>query len=187
MTHTITIADKPFNVEPRYAVGHTLTENEAAVLNQTLYENLRNNFAKQAKAGASQEDFDKYAAAYQFGVRVGGGGSTRDPVQAQAIAIAKDRVKAQIAKLGKKISDFSAAKLTELAQALIAKDPQITELAKARVAELQQMASAELDESDFSKILEGASTDAAVDTSSESASTEETVEGTAPATRGRKG
>lgn len=156
MSHTITISKRAFTVEPRYAAGHVLTENEAGALNQTFYENLRNNFAKNAADGASQEDFDKYVAAYKFGVRVGGSGPSRDPVQAQAIAIAKDRVKAQIIKLGKKLSDFKTAQITKLAEGLIAKDASILELAKQRVAEMQELASAELDESAFADILNGA-------------------------------
>lgn len=185
MTHTLTISGKSYNVEPRYAAGHTLNDNEAAALNQTLYENLRNNFAKQAKDGADQEAFDKYASEYKFGVRSAGGGSTRDPVQAQAIAIAKDRVKTQIQKLGKKLSDFSAAKITELAQKLIEKDPSITELAKARVEELRSMATAELDDAELlaAAVEEGStndSTDAADEEQSEEASNE-------PRARGRRG
>lgn len=184
MTHTLTIYGKTYNVEPRYAAGHTITENEAAALNQTLYENLRNNFAKQAKDGADQEAFDKYVASYQFGVRVGGGGSTRDPVQAQAIAIAKDRVKAQIQKLGKKLSDFTAAKLTSLAQALIEKDPAIVELAKARYEEMQRMASAELSDD----AILAAATESKEETSENAGAAEGTEsEGNEPKARGRKG
>ena len=184
--HTITISNKPFNVEPRYAAGHVLTENEASALNQTLYENLRNNFAKQAKEGADQEAFDKYAVAYQFGVRVGGGGSTRDPVQAQAIAIAKDRVKAQIQKLGKKLSDFTAAKLTTLAQALIEKDPSIVELAKARVEELRSMATAELDDSELlaAAVQDGDANDSDASGETEGSTDEASNE---PRARGRRG
>ncbi len=176
--HTITISNKPFNVEPRYAEGHVLTNLEAAALNQTFYENLRNNFAKQAKDGADQEAFDKYVAAYQFGVRVGGGGTTRDPVQAQAIAIAKERIKLQIQRVGKKVSDFTAARLTELAQALIDKDPQIVEIAKARVEELRSMASAELSPDMLT---------AASEESTDEAGEAESADSEAPKARSRKG
>ena len=186
MTHTITISKRAFTVEPRYSAGHVLNDNEAGALNQTFYENLRNNFAKQATEGASQEDFDKYAAAYKFGVRVGGSGPTRDPVQAQAIAIAKDRVKAQIQKLGKKLSDFTAAKLTTLAQALIEKDPSIVELAKARVEELRSMATAELDDSELlaAAVQDGDANDSDASDEPEGSTDEASNE---PRARGRRG
>ena len=189
MTHTITISKRAFTVEPRYVAGHILNDNEAGALNQTFYENLRNNFAKQATEGASQEDFDKYAAAYKFGVRVGGSGPTRDPVQAQAIAIAKDRVKAQIQKLGKKLSDFKTAQITKLAEGLLAKDASILELAKQRVAEMQELASAELDESAFTDILDGAAADGAVESEvPEAAAADDAgAEDGASARKGRKG
>ena len=55
MPHTITIAGKPFTVEPKFEAGHVLTANEASTLNQTWFENLRNNFAPKAKEGGSQD------------------------------------------------------------------------------------------------------------------------------------
>src|SRR5215471_12844559 len=97
----ITIAGKTFNAPVRYEEGHELTSGEANALNQTYHENLRNNFAKRVKdaieAGgydqsAIQREFDSYAEKYEFGVRTGGGGSTRDPVLAEALAIARNMI-----------------------------------------------------------------------------------------------
>ena len=150
MTSQITIAGKQFNVEPRFAEGHVLTANEASALNQTYFENLRNNFAAKAKEGGdagSQEAFDTYAASYQFGVRTGGGGS-RDPEAVEALNIARDSVRDIIRKSGKKLSDYSAAAITETAQRLLAhevKGPEIRELAKKRVAEMQATAGQSVD------------------------------------------
>ena len=147
MSHSITIAGKPYNVEARFAEGHVLTANEASALNQTFFENLRNNFAGKAKEGADQAAFDEYAASYQFGVRTGGGGS-RDPIEVEAMSIARDTVKDMIRKAGKKLSDYSAAAISETAGKLLAhevKGPEIRELARKRVAEMQSAAGQSVD------------------------------------------
>lgn len=141
---TITIAGKPFEVEPRYAEGHTLTANEASALNQTYFENLRNNFATRAKEGEDQAAFSAYAESYQFGVRTGGGGS-RDPVETEAMNMARDSVKAIIKKSGKNVSDYSAKSISEAAAKLLDKDPKFRELAAKRVEEMQANASTEVD------------------------------------------
>lgn len=144
MSHTITIAGKPFSVEPRYAEGHVLNTNEASALNQTFFENLRNNFANSAKEGKTQEDFDAYASSYQFGVRTGGGGGSRDPVEVEAMNMARDSVKDAIKKAGKNISDYSAKSITEAAGKLLEKNPSFRELARKRVEEMQAHASNEI-------------------------------------------
>lgn len=150
MSHTLTIAGTAYSVEPRYAEGHVLTANEASALNQTYFENLRNNFASKAKEGgdgATQEAFNAYAASYQFGVRTGGG-SSRDPIQVEAMNIARDTVKDLIRKTGKKLADYSAAAISETASKLLAhetKGPEILELAKKRVAEMQSAAGQSVD------------------------------------------
>ena len=147
MSHSITIAGKPYNVEARFAEGHVLTANEASALNQTFFENLRNNFASKAKEGADQAAFDEYAASYQFGVRTGGGGS-RDPIEVEAMSIARDTVKDMIRKAGKKLSDYSAAAISETAGKLLGhevKGQEIRELAKKRVAEMQSAAGQSVD------------------------------------------
>lgn len=142
----ITIAGRQFAVTPRYSAGHTLTENEANALNQVLFENLRNNFAAKAKEGQTQEQFDEYAASYQFGVRTGGG-SRQDPVQAEAMSIARDQIKAVIRKAGKNLSEFKAAAITVAAEKLLASDKgaEILEIARKRVAEVQAAGQTEID------------------------------------------
>jgi hypothetical protein len=92
----ITIQGQTFRVPIRYAAGHTLTEGEASALNQTLHENLRNNFARKVAEGSEagipqetlQQQLDDYANDYQFGVRTGGGGFRGDPVMTMAMNIA---------------------------------------------------------------------------------------------------
>src|SRR5215510_10072139 len=93
-TEQITIQGKAFKVRVKYAAGH--------VLNQTYWENLRNNFAKKVadglESGISEEvlqsQLDDYAAEYEFGERRGGGGGFRgDPVMTAAMAIAREVVR----------------------------------------------------------------------------------------------
>ena len=145
MTQTITIAGRSFNVEPKYEAGHTLTANEASALNQLRNENLRNNFAQKAKDGASQDDFDKYAASYEFGVRTGGG-RTSDPVEAAAMEIAREKIREAIRKSGKKLADYKAAQISAAAAKMLEGDngPAIREAAQKRVAEMQSAAAGDL-------------------------------------------
>jgi hypothetical protein len=173
MTQQITIAGKAFNVQPRYAEGHTLTANEASALNQTMFENLRNNFASRAKEGADQAAFDEYAAGYQFGVRTGGGGS-RDPVETEAMNMARDAIKKSISAAGKKISDYSAKSISEAAVKLLAKDPSYRELAVKRVAEMQNAASETVD-ADLLASLEPAASAEPASTEGEGPVTDEEV------------
>jgi hypothetical protein len=91
-TLEITIQSKDFTVPHRYVAGDcTLTEGEAHALQQVYAENIRNNFAGQMKRAAEetpprelgQTDLDAYVAGYEFGVRSGGGGVARNPVEAE--------------------------------------------------------------------------------------------------------
>ena len=148
----ITIAGKTFNAPLRYEEGHELSAGEAAALNQTYHENLRNNFAKKVKdaieAGAFSQDaiqieFDAYAREYQFGVRTGGGGAPRDPVTKEALDILKDKIRMA---LKKKNLKADAASITARAKELLPTRPDIMELAKKRVAEAQAIAAEDLSE-----------------------------------------
>jgi hypothetical protein len=107
----VTIAGEVFKVAPRYEAGHVLLENEAGALNQTFFENIRNNMAKavqEAKdAGAFDQDIMQdritaYADEYEFGARRGPG-APKDPVMAEALKLAKKAIsKALVAKYGAK-------------------------------------------------------------------------------------
>lgn len=158
MAEQITIAGHAFNVPTRYEEGHELTANEASALNQTFHENLRNNFAKkveEAKNGADrvedddvlaelQEQLDKYAETYEFGVRTGGG-YVRDPVMAEAMKIAKDKIWEDLRSRGKKPKDIEASAVTARAKKVIEKNPSIMDLARQRVAEMQAIAAVDLE------------------------------------------
>lgn len=139
--HTLTIAGQSFTVAPRYAEGHVLTANEASTLNQTFYENLRNNFAGKAKEGGTQADFDAYVDTYKFGERTGGGGGSRDPVEVEAMDLARDAVKKAIQAKGGKIADYKAAAISEAAKKLVETNPVFREKAKERVEQMRAVAS----------------------------------------------
>ena len=123
----ILIQGLEFSVPAPYNPGpHELTEGEAKTLNQTLAENLRNNFAGKMKDGAIPEaeldsKFAEYAASYAFGVRAGGGGGSRDPVEVEAMNLARDAIKKGIQNLfasgksTKKVGDYSAKAISEAA------------------------------------------------------------------------
>lgn len=140
----ITIKGQAYNVPLRYVEGHELTIGEASALNQTFHENIRNNLAKKAEEGSlTQEVVDQYAKDYAFGVRTGGG-ATRDPVMAEAMRIAKTKVTTALKSAGKKISEYETSAINDAAKALIDRDPQIMELARARVAQSQELATGDL-------------------------------------------
>lgn len=147
MSEQITIAGEVFHAPVRYEEGHELTAGEAAALNQTFHENLRNNFAKKVKdakeygsfdLAALQEEFSQYAEDYQFGVRTGGGGAVRDPVQIEAQAIARQQIRAMLKKQGKK--NVAPKAITAAIAKVLERNPQIYELAKQRVAAAQEAA-----------------------------------------------
>lgn len=141
----ITIAGHTFNVPVRYEEGMELTPGEASALNQTYHENIRNNLAKKAKEGTlSQTEVDEYAAAYQFGIRAAGTGVSRDPVMSEAMRIAKKQIAELLKKNGKKIGDYEVEAINSAAKALLAKTPEIMDLARQRVAEQQSLAAADL-------------------------------------------
>lgn len=130
-----------------YVEGHTLTEAEANVLNQTLAENFRNNFAGSVKAEieraaaageevnatALQEELDSYMADYEFGSRrVGAGRTILDPIEREAINIAKGMVRSA---LKAKNLQATAEQIQTYAEQLLEKKPSILERAATIVAE----------------------------------------------------
>lgn len=142
----ITIAGAVFSVPNPYESGHQITAGEADALNQVLHENIRNNLAKKAKDGTlTQAEVDAYADHYEFGVRTGGG-ATRDPVRSRAMDIARDKVKAGLAKAGKKVSEFSAKQITEAAAKALEGHPEWSELARQQYEAERDLAETTLDD-----------------------------------------
>jgi len=148
----ITIQGQTFRVPIRYAAGHTLTEGEAGALNQTLHENLRNNFAKKVAEGTEagvpletmQQQLDDYAADYQFGVRTGGGGFRGDPVMTLAMGMARELVRQAIKLKGLDQDEWPASKISMAAKAILDQqgaDGKIVQTARKQVEAEKQAAS----------------------------------------------
>jgi hypothetical protein len=123
-----------------FTEGHTCTGNEAAALNQLLKENVRNNQAPAVKKADDekvpktkiQADLDTYVNGYEFGIRRAG--STLDPIEREALSLAKEKVREAMARKGLKLSEVKAADITAKAQATVEKYPQFREKAKQIVA-----------------------------------------------------
>lgn len=156
----ITIQGGTFSYPRPYAAGtHELTEGEASTLNQTLGENLRNNFAatirgkfedyrkannmaEDAEVGIDVLDKDEldaefadYAAKYEFGVRQASAGPRQpaDPVGKEAHKIAWERIKAMLTQKGIKLDSVDKEKRAALVKQVIEKYPDVTEEAQRRV------------------------------------------------------
>lgn len=159
MAKTITIQGLNFDVSAPYSEGHSLTEAEARALNQTRAENIRNNMAKTIKEAKEKHGetlpaevaeelraaVAKYDTEYEFTLNVGGGGArVTDPVEAEAIKIARAAIRAQAKKEGKRIlkadatpesdKDVTKARFDELVSA-IAQREDVMKLARKRVKE----------------------------------------------------
>lgn len=166
----INIHGHAFEVDDAYAEGHVINEAEAATLNQTLMENLGNNFRQKVKDAAKehdvdlaggeklpshvytklQDEFTTAADDYEFGVRRAGVATTRDPVQAEALRLAKGPIKEAIRNaiaagkpgyVGKTLKDFTNEQITAAAtRYLEGKDgAQIIEIAKRNVEEKRKI------------------------------------------------
>lgn len=139
----ISIHGKTFEQPDRYAEGHVVNANEAAVLNQTFMENIGNNFRSTVKewTGTDEElqaKFNEYASAYAFGTRVARGpAAPSDPVGAEAHRLALVFIKKLIQDAGKKVGDYTAADLNESARQLVEQDPSYREQAEASVRAME--------------------------------------------------
>lgn len=102
---TISISGQAFEVSAPYLAGHILNEAEAKVLNQTRAENIGNNFRSDVKKAIESGDsaaieavkaaLADYDSKYQFSMTQAR--TPIDPIEAEAIKIAKEYVKAKIA------------------------------------------------------------------------------------------
>lgn len=133
-----------------YEEGHSLNGNEAASMNQTRCENLRNNFAAKinkacaeykdekgnpCEASALPEDvktklmeqFVAYDEVYEFGQP---GGRETDPVKSQALQLATPKVKAALKKAGHDLKEVGSEKIRALAEQAIEKNPKFMERAR---------------------------------------------------------
>lgn len=166
-TKEITIASRTFAVLQPYAEGHVVTAAEAKALNQVRAENIRNNTASKVKAaieGTQKEgeptaaNIDSYVADYDASyvftlASVGGGKRAVDPVEVEALRIARvvltEALRAKGIAYAKVPEDKRNEKLAEIAS----RDAIVKE-AKKRVASRQKAAEEALGEVDLSDMQE---------------------------------
>lgn len=140
----ISIHGKTFEMPDRYAAGHTVNENEAAVLNQTFMENIGNNFRSTVKEWTGSDEelqarFAEYGNAYAFGTRVARGpAAPTDPIGAEAHRLALVYIKKLISDGGQKVGDFKAADLNEAARQLVESDDSYRTQAEANINAMAQ-------------------------------------------------
>lgn len=156
------IQDETFSLPAPFNEGHVCTNAEASVLNQTLAENVRNNMAKKIKDAKEantfnqnemQAEVDLYIEEYEFGVRRGRG--PLDPIEREALNIAKDTVKDALRKNGYKLADVDTDDINRLAEQVVADNPEITKEAERRVKEKGKIGIQQLDLSNLGKADEG--------------------------------
>lgn len=166
---TITIQGLQFQAPSPYREGHVVNAAEASTLNQTLGENLRNNFAGKVRAaldvaekaaqaaGAtapiqlSEEvkaklasDFAAYAESYTFqGKRPGR--APADPVEKEAWKMGKELVLSHLRKHNFDIKTLADGQLDSLVTQALEKRQDIWEEARRRVDAVQALANQALD------------------------------------------
>jgi len=144
---TITVKGVQLQVPVPYKEGHSLRANEASVLNQTYAENLRNNLSKsvaeivekaggdasKVDAGSLQKMVDEYVPEYDFGVRRLGAGQPVDPVEREALRLAREQVRQAYKQNGFNLKDIGAEVINEKAAEAVEAYPQFRQLAKQNV------------------------------------------------------
>ncbi len=150
-TGAVLIQANTFTVPKPFTEGHVCSAPEADVLNQTLAENIRNNMAARVKKAVDdgsydqagmQGEIDSYLEEYEFGVRRGRG--PVDPIEREALAIAKEEVKRALRSKGYKLADIATDDINRLAEDAIAANPDITKEAKRRVEQRSKLGVGEL-------------------------------------------
>lgn len=101
-----------FLISQPYEAGHTLTEIEARVLNQTRSENIGNNVRAKIKemqeAEKSEDEIRSFVSTvdseYEFNAVRDGSARVTDPYEREAIKLARDLLKVHLAETGRKIT-----------------------------------------------------------------------------------
>lgn len=107
-----TINGLQFEISEPYAEGHTVTAIEARVLNQTRSENVGNNTRAKIKemqeANASEQEIAEYVSSVdtEYAFTAAGVSASRklDPVEREAVKIARELLKAHLASSGRKLT-----------------------------------------------------------------------------------
>lgn len=151
-TREMMIAGITFTVSTPYVEGHTVDAAEARVLNQTRCENISNAMRKKIQELADDEGnytdeaveaaaamVAEYDEKYTFNMPSAGGRKATDPLEKEALSIARAMVSAQIKEAGYKIKEIDAEVIEANVEAFAA-DPAVIELAKQRLAERAELA-----------------------------------------------
>ena len=159
-TKAITIQGFEFEILTPYAEGHVVNEAEAKALNQTRLENVRNNAARVVKAATDEEgnlvdeaavraQIAEYDANYVFTLAsVGGGRKPSDPVEAEALRMARAAITAQLRAAGRKAKDIDKDVL-DAAVAKLAGQDNLRKAAAKAVKERAALAEGALDALDL--------------------------------------
>lgn len=152
-TTTIRIYENDFQVPAPYAEGHPLSAVEAKVLNRVFAENIANNQRKAIKealeadgiTAAVRQDFDSYAAEYQFTEAAAGSGrATMTPLEKEAKKIATALVNKHLRDTDRKKADVDKDAYDARVAEVAASD-KVQKAAKRRVKEMEEMAELELE------------------------------------------
>ena len=143
MPEQITIAGHTFQVPLRYEEGHELNAKEAAALNQTYHDNLRNCFAPRVKTAIKsgvfdltvlQRQLDAYAQAYTFGSRQRRTGQPAvDPVAKEALKLARQAIEKQLRQKGIDPKSVETETITAKAKWAVLNRPRFMEQARLKV------------------------------------------------------
>ena len=94
-----------------------------------------------SSGGGSDGGFrSPYGGGGAGGGRSGGGGGSRDPIEVEAMNLAREAVKKAIVAKGGKVSDYTAASISTAAKSLVDTRPQFREKAKERVEQMRAVA-----------------------------------------------
>lgn len=107
-----TINGLQFELSAPYAEGHAISAIEARVLNQTRAENIGNNTRAKIKemqdANASEQEIQDFVAqvdaSYEFTAAGVSASRKLDPVEREAVKIAREALKAHLSQTGRKIT-----------------------------------------------------------------------------------
>lgn len=160
---SITIQGLIFPVAAPYEEGHQCNSAEAATLNQTRHENLRNNFRttvlkafeaakKDGREGLNDKEkaellskFGAYEQEYEFAGKRASRGPV-DPVEREARKIAREIILGAMRAKGLSMKDRPEGEMDSNIDLLLSKRPGIREEAKKRVQSLKDMAAESLGE-----------------------------------------
>jgi hypothetical protein len=151
-TRELTIFGVKFEIAAPFAEGHVVNTAEAHTLNQTRAENVSNLVRKKvadAKGAGDWTDESIAAAAkivadadaaYAFGIRQAAGPrATKDPVEREALVVAKAVLAEKLKNKGQSAKDFTKEALAEAIETLAANEKIIT-LAKRRLHDRAKLA-----------------------------------------------